>query len=73
MPVIAGIALLLMAHPAAAHGLLDSHLGERLPLIISALLLSAAWLLYGLGARRVRAHGVGQLFFTCILDPVHYP
>lgn len=57
MPVIAGIALLLMAHPAAAHGLLDSHLGERLPLIISALLLGTAWLLYGLGARRVRAHG----------------
>jgi putative membrane protein len=57
MRLTVAIALLLSAHPAVAHGLLDAHFTPQLPLILSALLLGAAWLLYGLGVRRVRPHG----------------
>lgn len=58
MPVIV-LALLLLPGTAAAHGLLDGHLhlNERVPLLLSALLLGAAWLLYILGCRKVRPHG----------------
>lgn len=55
MPVIA-LLLLAFATPAPAHGLLDGHLSERLPVLLSASLLLAAWLLYGLGVRRVQPH-----------------
>lgn len=49
---------LAWAAPAAAHGLFDAHLAERTPLLITAALVAAAWLLYLLGGRRVppRAH-----------------
>lgn len=58
MPMIV-LALLLLPGTAAAHGLLDGHLhlNERVPLLLSALLLGAAWLLYILGCRKVRPHG----------------
>ncbi|WP_417702544.1 cytochrome c oxidase assembly protein [Pseudomonas sp.] len=58
MPVIV-FALLLLPGTAGAHGLLDGHLhlNERVPLLLSALLLGAAWLLYILGCRKVRPHG----------------
>lgn len=42
---------------AAAHGLLDGHLEERLPVWLTALLLGAAWLLYIVGCHKVRPHG----------------
>ncbi|AJE15025.1 hypothetical protein CL52_08165 [Stutzerimonas balearica DSM 6083] len=44
---------LAWAAPAAAHGLFDAHLAERTPLLITAALVAAAWLLYLLGGRRV--------------------
>ena len=62
MRVTTTICLLLSAQTAQAHGLLDSHLAERLPLLLSVLLLGTAWVLYGLGARRVRPHGLEALW-----------
>src|SRR5690606_14038023 len=58
MPVIA-LALFLLPGTAAAHGLLEGHLhlSERVPLFLSAILLGSAWLLYGMGCRKVRPHG----------------
>lgn len=44
---------LAWAAPAAAHGLFDAHLAERTPLLITAALVAAAWLLYLLGGRHV--------------------
>ena len=57
MRVIVAAALLALSLPACAHGLLESVRGERLPILVGALLFGAAWLLYRLGARRVRPHG----------------
>lgn len=48
--------LLVLASPVRAHGLFDVHSFERLPLLLTALLLGSAWLLYGLGVRRVAPH-----------------
>ena len=62
MRVIAAICLLLSAQTVAAHGLLENPLSQRLPLLLSALLLGTAWLLYSLGARRVRPHGLEALW-----------
>jgi cytochrome c oxidase assembly factor CtaG len=62
MPVVFGLSLLLLASPASAHSLFAGQALERLPLALSALLLGAAWLLYGLGARRVRPHGLEALW-----------
>ena len=59
---MATICLLLSAQTAAAHSLLENPLGQRLPLLLSALLLGAAWVLYGLGARWVRPHGLEALW-----------
>lgn len=56
LPVLFLALLLGWATPAVAHGLFDGHLAERSPVLLSALLLLGAWLLYGLGARRVRPH-----------------
>ncbi|HAN53243.1 MAG TPA: hypothetical protein DCQ75_09740, partial [Pseudomonas sp.] len=39
--------------PAFAHGLFDAHLLDRAPLLLTALLVAAAWLLYLLGGRKV--------------------
>ena len=39
--------------PALAHGLFDAHLLDRAPLLLTALLVAAAWLLYLLGGRKV--------------------
>ncbi len=62
MRVIAAICLLLSAQTAAAHSLVETPLSQRLPLLLSALFLGAAWVLYGLGARRVRPHGLEALW-----------
>ena len=62
MRVMATICLLLSAQTAAAHSLLENPLSQRLPLLLSAVLLGAAWVLYGLGARRVRPHGLEALW-----------
>jgi putative membrane protein len=51
--VISGLALLSLAPPALAHGLWDGYLTERLPLLLTAGGMLAAWLLYCAGARRV--------------------
>lgn len=53
--------LLCLALPASAHGLFDAHLGERLPLLLGALLLGLFWGLYELGARRVRPRPLERL------------
>jgi len=53
MKSVSALLLLALARPAAAHGLFDAHLSERLPLLLTALLLGGAWLLYLLGSRRV--------------------
>ncbi|TBU88803.1 cytochrome c oxidase assembly protein [Phytopseudomonas dryadis] len=55
LSVLAG--LLLLPLPLAAHGLFDAPPDERIALFISAVLLAAAWLLYVIGARRLRPHG----------------
>lgn len=59
MRLSAPLALALLPGAASAHGLLEGHLrlAERLPLLLAALLLGAAWLLYLIGCRRVPAHG----------------
>lgn len=51
--------LAVLPGQAHAHNVLTAELslGERLPLLLAALLLGTAWLLYTLGARRVRPHG----------------
>ncbi|MHA6493458.1 cytochrome c oxidase assembly protein [Pseudomonas borbori] len=54
---MATLALLSVAPAASAHGLLGGHFEERVPLILSAILIAAAWLLYIAGARKVRPHG----------------
>lgn len=47
------LAAALLPGSAYAHGLVGHDLGERLPLILSACLLAAAWMLYLIGGRRV--------------------
>lgn len=68
MPVAPGwrVALALcLAWPgvAQAHGLFDARLAERLPLLLSALLVGTAWLLYLLGGRRVPPRHLEALCF----------
>ncbi|WP_256332533.1 cytochrome c oxidase assembly protein [Stutzerimonas stutzeri] len=46
-------AALSVSTPAFAHGLFDAHLLDRAPLLLTALLVAAAWLLYLLGGRKV--------------------
>ncbi len=55
MTALALAVLLSLPSPALAHGLFDTHLLDRLPLLLTALLVAAAWLLYVLGARKVPA------------------
>ena len=55
MSALAMAVLLSLPSPALAHGLFDTHLLDRLPLLLTALLVAAAWLLYVLGARKVPA------------------
>ena len=47
------LAAILTPAPAHAHGLFDAHILERAPLLLTAILVAAAWLLYVLGARKV--------------------
>ena len=80
MPVnMAVLALLLsLPEPALAHGLFDTQLGERVPLLSAALLSGAAWALYALGARRVPArrhealcfHGAMLLMVLAVFGPI---
>ncbi|WP_339524128.1 cytochrome c oxidase assembly protein [Pseudomonas sp. EA_35y_Pfl2_R111] len=62
MRVIAILCLLLAMPAAQAHGLLDHSLNLRVPLLLSALFLATAWVLYGFGAQRVRPHGLEALW-----------
>src|SRR5690606_7500054 len=55
------VLLLACSMPAAAHGLFDGHLSERLPLLLAALLLGLFWVLYELGARRVRPRSLERI------------
>ncbi|RYJ63661.1 cytochrome c oxidase assembly protein [Pseudomonas songnenensis] len=46
-------ATLALPSRAHAHGLFDAHMLDRAPLLLTALLVAAAWLLYLLGGRKV--------------------
>jgi cytochrome c oxidase assembly factor CtaG len=52
-PILLGMALAGAAAPALAHGLPDGALAQRLPALLTGLLLIAAWLAYLAGCRRV--------------------
>lgn len=52
---------------AHAHSLLDGALAQRLPALLTALLLVAAWLAYVVGGRRIVPHaGRAGLFHTAV-------
>ncbi|MGE4405394.1 MAG: cytochrome c oxidase assembly protein, partial [Pseudomonas sp.] len=80
MPVSAALLALLLSlpAPALAHGLFDTPLAERAPLLLTALFSGAAWALYALGARRVPArrhealcfHGAMLLMVLAVFGPI---
>jgi len=49
----AALTAIFLPVSAQAHGLFDAHLLDRAPLLLTAVLVAAAWLLYVLGARKV--------------------
>ncbi|MGE8359176.1 cytochrome c oxidase assembly protein [Pseudomonas sp.] len=62
MPLMLLALFALLPGTAAAHGLFDGHLEDRLPVLFSALLLGAAWLLYIIGCRRAKPHGLEPMW-----------
>ncbi|WP_408005194.1 MULTISPECIES: cytochrome c oxidase assembly protein [Pseudomonadaceae] len=61
--LMAATALLALPAPVQAHGLFDAHIIERAPLLLTALLVAGAWLLYVLGARKVAPRRGEALWF----------
>ncbi|MDO9465877.1 MAG: cytochrome c oxidase assembly protein [Thiobacillus sp.] len=76
--VLLGATLAGTAVPAHAHSLIDGALAQRLPALLTALLLVAAWLAYLVGSRRAapragRAwlfHGAIALALFAVLGPL---
>jgi putative membrane protein len=75
--LLASLALAVSASPASAHSLIDGALAQRLPALLTGLLLATAWLVYLAGCRRVaprpgRAwlfHGSAGLAGLSLLGP----
>nr|WP_196806550.1 cytochrome c oxidase assembly protein [Methylobacter luteus] len=72
------IGMFMQIGPAQAHGLIEETSRARLPVIFSGLLLVALWLIYCIGARRVRPtagrwlafHGAGLVAALITFGPL---